>query len=108
MTLRRQKKLSGKWCLTDATSKRFMTGPLRKQSRGWRFRLAKHGFYEPAAVLRKTVLQSMSSSDGRMILMPSLSTSPSLSVRNYSCASEHLREFDRPDPDLNQDRPGGY
>jgi hypothetical protein len=35
-----------KGCLPDATLKRFMTGLLRKQSRGWRFRLAKHGFYE--------------------------------------------------------------
>jgi hypothetical protein len=46
MTLRRQKKPSGKGCLPDAALKRFTTAPLRKQSRGWRFRLAKHGFYE--------------------------------------------------------------
>ena len=49
MTLRPQKKPSGKWCLPDATLKRFMTGPLRKQSKGWRFRLAKPGFYENEA-----------------------------------------------------------
>ena len=55
MTLRRQKKLPGKWCLPDATSKRFMTGPLRKQSRGWRFRLAKPGFYDDDASLTDMV-----------------------------------------------------
>jgi hypothetical protein len=27
-----------------------MTGPLRKQSRGWRCRLAKHGFYDDGPV----------------------------------------------------------
>jgi hypothetical protein len=55
MTLRRQKKPSGKWCLPDVTLKRSMTGPPRKQSRGWRFRLAKPGFYDDDASLTDMV-----------------------------------------------------
>jgi hypothetical protein len=46
MIPRRQRKPSGKWSLPNAALKRFKTCRLRKQSRGWHFRLAKHGSYD--------------------------------------------------------------
>jgi hypothetical protein len=66
MTLPRQKEPSGKGCLPDATLKRFTTDPLRKQSRGWRFRLAKHGFYETTPCLSRLneYVQGLDETDG--------------------------------------------
>ena len=80
MTLRRQKKPSGKGCLPDATLKRFTIAPPRKQSKGWRFRLAKHGFYEnkrrlehplPAISANVTALPPLIAAVGRRLSAPS-------------------------------------